>query len=242
MSLNLTKKQKKKRRNIVGIFTYGSFFLFWLSFNMKIVSAFALAIGVYILSYGVFELLDYKRRKLLITSGITQIDTFDGFQFEHYLVELFKKYNYKAVRTPDSGDYGADLILKKEKKKIVVQAKRYKNAVGIKAVQEVLGAKAYYKADEAWVVANSKYTKAAIKLAKESNVRLIARDELISMLIRLNNISEKPNPVDIKANIEVKDKKFCSECGSEMVLRNSKYGVFYGCSNFPKCANRMEAK
>ncbi len=27
----------------------------------------------------------------------------------------------------------------------------------------------------------------------------------------------------------------CPECGAEMVLRNSRYGKFYGCSRFPLC-------
>ena len=27
----------------------------------------------------------------------------------------------------------------------------------------------------------------------------------------------------------------CPECGEPMVLRDSKYGLFYGCSGFPKC-------
>ena len=27
----------------------------------------------------------------------------------------------------------------------------------------------------------------------------------------------------------------CPECGEPMVLRNSKYGLFYGCSEFPRC-------
>lgn len=27
----------------------------------------------------------------------------------------------------------------------------------------------------------------------------------------------------------------CPECGEPMVLRNSKYGLFYGCSSFPRC-------
>lgn len=27
----------------------------------------------------------------------------------------------------------------------------------------------------------------------------------------------------------------CPECGGAMVLRNSKYGLFYGCFTFPKC-------
>lgn len=30
-------------------------------------------------------------------------------------------------------------------------------------------------------------------------------------------------------------KIICPECGAGMVLRNSKYGLFYGCSKFPNC-------
>lgn len=27
----------------------------------------------------------------------------------------------------------------------------------------------------------------------------------------------------------------CPECGAKMILRNSKYGKFYGCSTYPTC-------
>ncbi|MEE0651535.1 MAG: topoisomerase DNA-binding C4 zinc finger domain-containing protein [Segatella copri] len=27
----------------------------------------------------------------------------------------------------------------------------------------------------------------------------------------------------------------CPQCGGQLVLRNGRYGFFYGCSNFPKC-------
>ncbi len=27
----------------------------------------------------------------------------------------------------------------------------------------------------------------------------------------------------------------CPRCGDELVLRNGKYGYFFGCSNYPKC-------
>ena len=27
----------------------------------------------------------------------------------------------------------------------------------------------------------------------------------------------------------------CPICGSTMILRNGKYGQFFGCSNYPKC-------
>lgn len=30
-------------------------------------------------------------------------------------------------------------------------------------------------------------------------------------------------------------KNRCPECGSPVYLKNGKHGLFYGCSNFPKC-------
>ncbi|WP_228547442.1 restriction endonuclease [Filobacillus milosensis] len=59
-------------------------------------------------------------------------------------------------------------MLTKETKKIIVQAKRYKSRVGIKAVQEAVSAIAYYKASEGWVVTNNEFTEAAINLAKST--------------------------------------------------------------------------
>jgi len=39
-----------------------------------------------------------------------------------------------------------------------------------------------------------------------------------------------------KKDTEVKNP--CSLCGAELVLRESKYGKFYGCSTFPKCKGK----
>ncbi|WP_019156961.1 restriction endonuclease [Robertmurraya massiliosenegalensis] len=242
MYRKLSRKEKVNRGRLVKLSMLSSFSLSFFFIDVGLWGAAIIAILAYIGTYIVFEILDFQKGRKLVQSGIHDIDTMDGFQFEHYLVELFKKYNYKAVRTPDSGDYGADLLLNKDGQKIVVQAKRYKKNVGIKAVQEVLGAKLFYKADEAWVVANSDYTKAATKLAGESDVRLIARNELINMLMKLHNSNNQPSPKEIKATVETKDKKVCSECGSDMVLRNSKHGVFYGCVTFPKCKHITPTK
>jgi ssDNA-binding Zn-finger/Zn-ribbon topoisomerase 1 len=32
-----------------------------------------------------------------------------------------------------------------------------------------------------------------------------------------------------------RDDLLCAECGASMVLRPSKYGLFYGCTKFPEC-------
>jgi len=40
-----------------------------------------------------------------------------------------------------------------------------------------------------------------------------------------NNIDKAPNTIS----------GACTQCGGDMVLRESKFGKFYGCQRFPKC-------
>lgn len=126
-----------------------------------------------------------KRIERLKKSGIAEIDQMQGVQFEQYLGHLFRSQGYKAEVTKASGDFGADLVISKNGRRIVVQAKRYKKNVGLRAVQEVLGARAHYKATDAWVVTNSNFTQQAYALAKSNEVRLIDREQLIEMLLAM---------------------------------------------------------
>ncbi len=80
----------------------------------------------------------YRHEQKIKRSGIHDIDKMDGIQFEHYLKLLFSTQGYKVEVTRAAGDYGADLILRKDNKKIVVQAKRYAKNVGISAIQDLL--------------------------------------------------------------------------------------------------------
>lgn len=113
-------------------------------------------------------------------SAISQIDCMSGEEFEHYLEVHFAKLGYRTRHTGKSGDYGADLILKDaEGKKIAVQAKRYREQVGVRAIQEVIAAKEYYHCDKAMVVTNSFFTPNARKLAKDCNVELWDRNVCI---------------------------------------------------------------
>ena len=132
--------------------------------------------------------------KKMAKAGMDYIDQMDGFQFEVYLKALFQKLGYKPEVTQKTGDYGADLVLK-GKNKIVIQAKRYskKNKVGISAVQEVLGAKEYYRANEAWVITNSIFTPQARQLAKSSKVKLLDRVDLQKFIDQINPESTAEN-------------------------------------------------
>jgi restriction system protein len=101
--------------------------------------------------WGIVDEINKKKKRLerehrIKQSGIYEVDRMTGEMFEEYLQFLFTAIGYQAHMTSTSGDYGADLILTAPSKIIVVQAKRYKNKVGLKAVQEIVSAKRHYGA------------------------------------------------------------------------------------------------
>jgi len=109
-----------------------------------------------------------------------------GRQFEEFLSIYFRKVGYDVALTPQTQDYGADLILRKNGIKTIVQAKRSKKPVSIKAVQEVASAIKHYMADEAIVITNNKFTENAFDLADSNGVELWERENLINFIIRVN--------------------------------------------------------
>lgn len=109
----------------------------------------------------------------------TQIDgqpdfgSLSGAEFETHIARFLISAGYDVIGTPKTGDQGADLIAKKDGKKVIIQAKRYEGPVGNKAVQEVISALSFYDGDEGWVVTNSTFTASAKALARKAGVRLI---------------------------------------------------------------------
>ncbi len=131
-----------------------------------------------------------KKHKYL-HSPLAEVDRMSGMEFEHYLKAHFENLGYKVNLTANTGDFGADLICKKDNETTLVQAKRYKKQVGIEAVQQIAAAKAYYKADKLMVVTNSFFTNAAKELARANNVELCDRTNINKLLIKAENIEDK---------------------------------------------------
>ncbi|MDN4494660.1 restriction endonuclease [Ureibacillus aquaedulcis] len=143
------------------------------------------AVVTFLLVLIIFKIwLSTRGSARLRKAGIREIDEMTGEEFEEYLGRLFTKRGYHVSYTKASGDYGADLILEDREDIIAVQAKRYSGTVGVKAVQEIIGALRMYEATQGWVVTNSYFTKQAEKLAESNDVYLINRDELIDMILK----------------------------------------------------------
>jgi HJR/Mrr/RecB family endonuclease len=88
----------------------------------------------------------------------------------------------QTLGTPATGDQGADLIAKNNRRTIVIQAKGHAAPVGNSAVQEAVAAISVYNADEGWVVTNSTFTRSARALAHANSIRLIDGNVLLRSL------------------------------------------------------------
>ena len=93
----------------------------------------------------------FWEKQRLAKSGVGDIDKMDGKTFEKYLKVFFEKLGYKVERTKYIGDYGADLVATNKGVKTVIQAKRYKSKVGIKAVQEAVASKGTITVEKLWL-------------------------------------------------------------------------------------------
>ncbi|GEM_PF-352657 len=181
-----------------------------------------------LLVFAFFVYRAVRARERISRSRIEEIDVMDGIKFEKYLDVLFSKLGYKTSVTKASGDFGADVILEKDGRRIVVQAKRYSSNVNLNAVQEVTAARSHYGAQEAWVVTNQYYKSSAIQLARSNDVKLINRDDLIDLILQVN-------PEMQEAHHRVNSGRACRNCGQPMNLIQGTERSFYRCNEFPKC-------
>lgn len=110
------------------------------------------------------------------------IDTMEGPEFEHYCAELLQRNGFTEVEvTKASGDFGVDVLAKKDGVSYAIQCKCYKDTVGNHAVQEALSGAQYYHCMVAAVMTNNYFTPAAIETAEKTNVLLWDRDAISKM-------------------------------------------------------------
>lgn len=168
-----------------------------------------------VLSYLLVQKIKNKKeqkanQEKIAVFNMSQIDMLSGKEFEMFLKTMFEKLGYSVRLTKNSHDYGADLIIEKKGEKSIVQAKCYGKTVGVKAIQEIVAAKSYYKVDSAIVATNNYFSKDAMVLATENSVELLDRD-VISNLVKKFNLfidKEKNNICAItkKAVFEIESK------------------------------------
>jgi hypothetical protein len=109
-----------------------------------------------------------------------------------FTANQFNDAGWTTQVTKASGDQAADVKVWRGSVDAVVQCKWYQNAVGNKAVPEIVAARTHYGVRHAIVVSKSGYTEAARELANTNDVWLIHHDEIPDLYGR-HSASLDPN-------------------------------------------------
>ncbi len=152
-------------------------FLVWI--GIIVISSFSLALYTFLKDTSVNKTLE-------------EIDLLDGISFEHFVAQLLRKNGYSNVTvTKASGDFGIDVLGRKDNKLWAFQCKCYSSSIGVHAVQEVYSGSQKYKADIPVVITNSYFTAAAKEMATDLSVLLWDRNKLASLLPAKNEDHQK---------------------------------------------------
>lgn len=108
------------------------------------------------------------------------------FEFENLVSNLFSKMGLETKQTRSSKDGGVDAIAFDQRPvlggKVVIQAKRYKNVVGVSAVRDLYGTMMNEGANKGILVTTSGYGPDAYDFAKDKPIELIDGGGLLYLL------------------------------------------------------------
>ena len=152
-------------------------------------------------------------------------------EFEDYIANLYSRLGYRTERVGKSHDGGIDVIAVKDGLKHYIQCKKFiTSKVSVGAVRDFYGAMSDRLADGKGIfITTNIFTTEAEKFAETNMMETVDGHELIK-LVKLSENNVMPATPEFKTEVEK-----CPKCGGELILRHSKRGSFYGCSNFPKC-------
>jgi len=107
-------------------------------------------------------------------------------EFEDAIMKVFRKLGYKVNQTVYVGDGGKDAIAWMDRKKYVIECKRYgsRSAVGRRDLQILLAAKHDVEADGAIFVSTGRFTAPAVAYAKENGIQYYDKDTFPDLINR----------------------------------------------------------
>ena len=129
------------------------------------------------------------------------------FEFEHLVANLFGKMGLDTKLTRSSRDGGVDAVAFDPRPilggKVVIQAKRYKNTVGVSAVRDLYGTMLNEGASKGILVTTSGYGPDAFEFAKDKPIELIDGGGLLYLLKQVGTDARIVFPDDAGSGLDV---------------------------------------
>jgi restriction system protein len=121
-------------------------------------------------------------------------------EFEALIQNLFTRMGLEARQTRPSRDGGVDCVAWDPRPifggKVVIQAKRYKNTVGVSAVRDLFGTLQNEGASKGILVTTSGYGQASFEFAQNKPIELIDGANLLHLLAEHAGVEAKIVPPD----------------------------------------------
>ncbi len=102
-----------------------------------------------------------------------------GHAFEQAVANLFRTIGFTAQVSRRGGDGGIDIILQKHDRRIAVQCKRYKSAVGPHVIRDLWGTMHNLGYDEGCIVTTTGFTKGVKDFAQDKKIYLIDLNDIL---------------------------------------------------------------
>jgi restriction system protein len=126
------------------------------------------------------------------------------FEFENLVSNLFKQLGLETKLTRSSRDGGVDVVAFDVRPviggKVVIQAKRYKNTVGVSAVRDLYGTMMNEGANKGILVTTSGYGPDAFEFSKDKPIELLDGGKLLYLLDQVGVKARIIFPEDWKDN------------------------------------------
>ncbi len=198
--------------------------------------------------------ISYFRRRLgdgalaQVASGGREVIAAKSYtDFELLVGAALRNAGYRVVnQTLPGPDGGVDLVVEKDRKRVLVQCKHWQTkSVGVSVIRELLGVLASRHADGAMVVTSGRFTDEAKEFAVRTGVELFDGARLQKLIQSGPNrpveTPRKSPPAMAPPNkASTATSPICPKCGGAMVRRTAHQGVhegkdFWACRGYPGC-------
>lgn len=179
-----------------------------------------------------------RRRNMRRTRSLDDLGALSWKEFEALVADAYRGYGWSVRETGAlSGggpDGGVDLVMRRAGEVVAVQCKRWRmRDVGVDKARELQGALGDCGAQRGILVTCGRFTPAAEDFARRNRMQLIDGAEMLALL---PGSTFSPETVSTGRGRPMS----CPHCHAEMVMRESRYGHFWGCSRYPHCRGKRQ--
>lgn len=145
-------------------------------------------------------------------------------------------------------DGGVDLELRQNGERVLVQCKNWSvYKVGVKEVREFFGVLVSEKAPRGIFITAGDFTRSALEFTRDKPIQTVSGTEFKEWMQEVSKGSDEDLldvPTWSRSFVAASSVTLpvCPSCKSEMVLRTSRHGEFWGCTGFPRCRGKRNVR